>query len=56
MLAGYSRSQIQRLIKDGLVRVEGRAAKANQAVKPGQTIELEMPEPVATSLEAEALP
>ncbi len=56
MLAGYSRSQIQRLIKDGLVRVEGRAAKANQPVKPGQTIELDLPEPRATPLEAEALP
>jgi 23S rRNA pseudouridine1911/1915/1917 synthase len=56
MLAGRSRSQIQRLIKDGTVRVGGREARANQAVKAGQLVELEMPEPVEPALEAEALP
>jgi 23S rRNA pseudouridine1911/1915/1917 synthase len=39
-----SRSQLQRLIKGGHVRVAGRAAKANQAVKPGQEISIEVPE------------
>ena len=38
VLAEQSRSQIQRLIKDGHVHVGGRAAKANQPVKAGQQI------------------
>ncbi|MDR1991019.1 MAG: hypothetical protein LBQ09_12420, partial [Acidobacteriaceae bacterium] len=38
VLAGYSRSQIQRLIKDAAVSVGGKTAKANQAVKPGQIV------------------
>ena len=33
-----SRSQIQRLIKEGHVQVAGRAAKANQPVKAGQQV------------------
>ncbi len=36
VIPGRSRSQIQRLIKDGHVLVAGRPAKANQAVKTGQ--------------------
>jgi 23S rRNA pseudouridine1911/1915/1917 synthase len=56
VLAGRSRSQIQRLIKDGAVRVEGRAAKANQPVKAGQQVQLDLPEPAESTVEAEALP
>jgi 23S rRNA pseudouridine1911/1915/1917 synthase len=51
-----SRSQIQRLIKDGRVRVAGRPSKANQLVRVGQHITLDIPEPVEPGLEAEALP
>ena len=40
VLPEYSRSQIQRLIKDGHVRVGGREAKPNQPVKVGQQIEI----------------
>ena len=35
VLPRQSRSQIQRLIKDGHIRVDGREAKANQPVKTG---------------------
>ncbi|MBI3492193.1 MAG: RluA family pseudouridine synthase [Acidobacteria bacterium] len=51
-----SRSQIQRLIKNGLVTVAGRPAKANQPVKSGQKISVDVPAPVAAAPGPEALP
>ena len=51
-----SRSQIQRLIKDGCVLVAGKAAKANQAVKPGQDISIDVPELIDAAPQPEALP
>ena len=56
ILPAQSRSQIQRLIKDGHVRVGGRQAKANQTVKVGQQIAVEIPAPVDPAPRAEALP
>ncbi len=56
VLADYSRSQIQRLIKDGHVRVGGHEAKANQPVKVGQQIAVEIPAPIEPAPQAEALP
>jgi 23S rRNA pseudouridine1911/1915/1917 synthase len=56
VLPGRSRSQIQRLIRDGHVQVAGRPAKANQPVKAGQAIQLELPPPADTALRPEALP
>jgi 23S rRNA pseudouridine1911/1915/1917 synthase len=56
VLSGQSRSQIQRLIKDGSVRVGGRGAKPNQPVKVGQEIAVEIPAPVDPAPRAEALP
>ena len=55
MLA-LSRSQLQRLIKDGCVLVAGRAAKANQPVKAGQEISIEVPELIDAAPLPEALP
>ena len=46
VLPARSRSQIQRLIKDGQVQVAGREARANQPVKAGQQISVEILEPV----------
>ena len=56
MLADHSRSQIQRLIKDGHIHVAGRTAKSNQPVKGGQAISVDVPEPVDAAPAAEALP
>ena len=56
VLGGHSRSSIQRLIKDGHVHVDGRSAKANQAIKTGQTVAIDLPEPVEATPQAEALP
>src|SRR5438309_7985100 len=56
VLSGQSRSQIQRLIKEGNVRVAGREAKANQPVKIGQEIAVDVPAPVEAAPQPEALP
>jgi len=56
VLPAHSRSQIQRLIEDGHVLVDGRAAKSNQRVKAAQTISVDIPEPVDPEPQAEALP
>jgi len=56
VLPDQSRSHIQRLIKEGGVRVAGRQAKSNQPVKTGQVVTLEIPEPVAPTPQAEHLP
>ena len=47
VLAEHSRSQIQRLIKDGHVQVGGRAqAQANLPVQGGRQVGVDVPEPV----------
>jgi 23S rRNA pseudouridine1911/1915/1917 synthase len=55
VLGGHSRSSIQRLIRDGHVQVNGRSAKANQPMKTGQTVLVELPEPVDATPQPEAL-
>jgi 23S rRNA pseudouridine1911/1915/1917 synthase len=56
VLAEQSRSQIQRLIKEGRVEVDGRPAKANRQLKSGQQISAEVPEPVEATPKPEAIP
>jgi 23S rRNA pseudouridine1911/1915/1917 synthase len=56
LLADRSRSQIQRLIKEGHVRVAGRDAKANQPVKAGQTVTVDSPDPIDPVPKPEAIP
>jgi 23S rRNA pseudouridine1911/1915/1917 synthase len=56
VLPARARSQIQRLIKDGQVQVAGREARANQPVKAGQQISVEILEPVDAEPAPEALP
>jgi 23S rRNA pseudouridine1911/1915/1917 synthase len=56
VLPDQSRSQIQRLIKEGQVRVAGREAKANQPVKIGQDITVEVLAPVDPVPQPEPLP
>jgi 23S rRNA pseudouridine1911/1915/1917 synthase len=45
LIAGHSRSHLQKLIDDGAVKVDGRAAKANLRVKAGASVEVDLPEP-----------
>jgi 23S rRNA pseudouridine1911/1915/1917 synthase len=56
VLAEHSRSQLQRLIKEGQVQVAGRPAKANRAMKAGEVVTIEVPAPVNAVPQAEALP
>ncbi|HTG89965.1 MAG TPA: RluA family pseudouridine synthase [Vicinamibacterales bacterium] len=55
VLAGHSRSQIQRLIKDGKVTVAGRAVPANRVVRGGDAVGIEIPEPTSAAPEPEDL-
>ncbi|MSO56718.1 MAG: RluA family pseudouridine synthase [Acidobacteria bacterium] len=55
VLAGQSRSQIQRLIKDGKVTIDGLGVRSNHVVHAGDTIVIEIPEPVAPEPQPEAL-
>jgi 23S rRNA pseudouridine1911/1915/1917 synthase len=55
VLAGQSRSQIQRLIKEGKVQIGEQPVRSNRLVHAGETIVVEIPEPVSASLQGEAL-
>jgi 23S rRNA pseudouridine1911/1915/1917 synthase len=56
MLAEHSRSQIQRLIKEGNVQVGPRPAKSNHAVKTGDRVTVVVPEAVEPTPRPEPLP
>jgi 23S rRNA pseudouridine1911/1915/1917 synthase len=53
---GLSRSRIKGLIEDGLITVNGRPVKVSQSVAAGDTIRVEVPDPVAVDLTPEAIP
>ena len=53
---GPSRSQIQRLIKDGQVRVGTREAKPNLQLKAGEMVVVDIPDPSPAAPQPEALP
>ncbi len=55
-LGDRSRSQIQRLIKDGRARVGLKVGRASTPVHPGDVIALEIPPPAPATPRAEALP
>ncbi|MGE3706673.1 MAG: RluA family pseudouridine synthase [Vicinamibacterales bacterium] len=55
-MASISRSQIQRLIKEGQVHVDGKPAKSNHALRPGESITVNVPEAVESTVAAEPLP
>jgi 23S rRNA pseudouridine1911/1915/1917 synthase len=56
-IGGYSRSQIQRLIDEGRVKLPRvRTLKANTPVRVGDVIAVELSEPVESALQAEPIP
>jgi 23S rRNA pseudouridine1911/1915/1917 synthase len=56
-LAELTRAAVQRLIGEGRVRVDGLvAAKAGLKLRGGERVEVDVPAPVAVTLEAEAIP
>ncbi len=52
----YSRSLIQRLIKEGSVKIGGRTAKSSYVIKYGDTVTLEPPAVVENKIEPEDVP
>jgi 23S rRNA pseudouridine1911/1915/1917 synthase len=56
VLGDHSRSQIQKLIADGHVRVAARQARPNLAVRAGDRIAVDLPPASAASVEPEAVP
>lgn len=55
-VGSVSRSQLQRLIKEGHVLVDGKGAKANLALKPGQSVTIDTPEAIESPVTPEPLP
>lgn len=51
-----SRSQVQRLIREGLVMVRGRSARPGLRLKGGDIVEVTLPPPTPSPLEPEAIP
>ncbi len=45
-LPDHSRTEIQRWIREGLVRVNGRASKPGYKLEPGDVVEVDVPAPV----------
>lgn len=56
VLEGQSRSQVQRLIDEGRVGLDRKSPKANLAMRRGDRVTVELPEPDAATLQAEELP
>ena len=57
LLPGVSRSQVQRLIKDGQVRLGERAlTKASEVLPIGASLTVTLPEPAAAEAEPEDIP
>jgi 23S rRNA pseudouridine1911/1915/1917 synthase len=56
LLPDRSRSQLQKLIKDGHVTGPGKDLRPSTPVRTGQTFTIELPEPVAPTAVAEDLP
>jgi 23S rRNA pseudouridine1911/1915/1917 synthase len=55
-LGDVTRSQVKRLVDRGLVRVQGRAAKAGHALRPGDLLEVELLPPPPSELVPEDRP
>ncbi len=55
-LPDHSRAEVQRWIKQGLARVNGKTARPGMALKPGDVIALTIPEPEPTELLPEDIP
>jgi 23S rRNA pseudouridine1911/1915/1917 synthase len=57
LVPGYSRSQLQRLIRESRVRVDGTVVtRANHTVHTGMAVSLSVPQPAAAGPEPEDLP
>lgn len=55
-LPEFSRSQIQKRIKDGQVTINGKFVKPNYQIHPGDRIDLQIPAPQQSTYEPENIP
>lgn len=55
-LPDRTRSELQRLIRAGDVRIDGRQVKATHHPRPGETVTIHWPEPEPVQLSPEAIP
>ncbi|MCY3575088.1 MAG: RluA family pseudouridine synthase [Chloroflexi bacterium] len=55
-LPGYSRAQVQRLIREGFALVDGSPRKTGYRFKGGEVVTLRLPEPQASTIEPENIP
>ncbi len=55
-LESLSRSYIQKLLKDGNIRVDGKAVKANYRTAGGEEIQISIPEPECPDIRPENIP
>ena len=56
VLAGQSRSQVQKLIEDGRVQLDRKTPKANLAMREGDRVVVALAGPIAARVDAEELP
>ena len=54
--AGISRTQVQRLIEQGAVQVNGHISKSNYRLEPGDRVEAQLHPPAPITLEPQAIP
>ena len=54
--AGFSRAYVQRLISDGRLTSAGERVRSRDPVRPGQVLELDVPEVTADELVPEDIP
>jgi 23S rRNA pseudouridine1911/1915/1917 synthase len=54
--AGLSRSQIRKAVEEGRVHVDGRTVKAGHRLRPGEVVELRIPDPEPSELRPEEIP
>ncbi len=55
-LPSLSRGAIQRLIEDGHIRVNGKTVKPTHTPRAGDRVEVEVPEPIPSQAQPEAIP
>jgi len=56
LVPGQSRASLQRLMRDGRVRLAGRCARPSDAVRGGERVEIVLPAPLPSCLIPEDLP
>jgi len=56
IVAGQSRTSLQRLLRAGRIRLRGTAARASYRVRGGERVTIELPPPLPAGLVPEALP